>query len=144
MKSMMILIRMHSLKSKIILIFILIVIVVLLLQVGVFQSLISTIILEQSDTYFQETVNQIGKRVDLQLEQHEMTALNLSENQVLKNYLKDLKNNNINYNIAKYKITLGVLKFSNLDIIENIYIFPLEKDPINSYYTRAVRPETKH
>jgi two-component system sensor histidine kinase YesM len=135
---MMSLIRMHSLKSKIILIFILIVIVVLLLQVGVFQSLISTIILEQSDSFFQETVNQIGKRVDLQLEQHEMMALNLSENQVLKNYLKDLKNNNINYNIAKYKITREVLKFSNLDIFENIYVFPLEKDPINSYYTRAV------
>jgi two-component system sensor histidine kinase YesM len=135
---MMKLVRMHSLKSKIILIFILTAIVVLMLQVGVFQSLISTIILEQSDTYFKETVNQIGKRVDLQMQQHETTAFNMTENQVLKNYLKDLKDNSINYNIAKYKITREVLKLANLDVLENIYIFPIGKDPINCYYTRAV------
>jgi two-component system sensor histidine kinase YesM len=131
------LIRVHSLKSKIILIFLVIAIIVLMLQ-AVFQTLISTIIMQQSNAFFQETVHQIGKRVDLQMKQSENMALAITENQVLINYLKDLKNNNINYSIAKYKITREVLRLTNLEMIDNIYIFPIRHPPINSYFSAAI------
>lgn len=135
---MMKLFRMHSLKSKIIMIFIMIAFIVLVLQVGVFQSLISTIIMKQSNAYFQETVQQIGKRVDLQIEQSKSMALSITENQVLINHLRDLKDGNMNYSISKYKITREVLRLTNLEMIENIYIFPVRHEPIHCYYSMPI------
>jgi two-component system sensor histidine kinase YesM len=66
---MMRLIRIRSLKSKIILFFFLFASIVLLLKIGIFQQWIGTIILVKSDAYFQETVHQIGKREELHLKQ---------------------------------------------------------------------------
>ncbi|MDF2959719.1 MAG: yehU 4, partial [Paenibacillus sp.] len=126
---------MHTLKSKIILMFIMIASIVLVLQVGVFQSWISTIFMEQSDAYFRETVHQIGKRVDLQVEKSENMVQTITGNQVLINYLKDLKYNSINYNVAKYLITREVLRLTNLEMIDNIYIYPVKHEPISCYYS---------
>ncbi|TDF93754.1 sensor histidine kinase [Paenibacillus piri] len=127
--------KMHTLKSKIILMFILIASIVLILQVGVFQNWISTIFIEQSDAYFRETVHQIGKRVDLQVEKSEIMVQTITGNQVLKNYLKDLKYDSLNYNVAKYLITREVLRLTNLEMIDNIYIYPVKHEPISCYYS---------
>jgi two-component system sensor histidine kinase YesM len=135
---MMKLIRIRSLKSKIILFFILFASIVLLLQIGIFQHWIGAIILEKSDAYFQETVHQVGKRVDLQLKQFTTMATGMSNNQVVKNYLSDLKKHAINYNIAKYKISNEILRTTNLEWIDHIYIFPVGSQPINLYYTIPV------
>jgi two-component system sensor histidine kinase YesM len=135
---MMKLIRIRSLKSKIILFFILFASIVLLLQIGIFQHWIGTIILEKSDAYFQETVHQVGKRVDLQLKQFTTMATGMSNNQVVKNYLSDLKKQTINYNIAKYKISNEILRTTNLEWIDHIYIFPVGSQPINLYYSIPV------
>jgi two-component system sensor histidine kinase YesM len=115
--------------------FIMIASIVLVLQVGVFQSWISTIFMEQSDAYFRETVHQIGKRVDLQVEKSENMVQTITGNQVLINYLKDLKYNSINYNVAKYLITREVLRLTNLEMIDNIYIYPVKHEPISCYYS---------
>lgn len=130
--------KMHSLKSKLILFFIIIIGIVLILQIGISQYLISTIIVEKSGTYFQETINQIGKRVDLQIGQCEEMVLRITNNQVLRNYLKDLKHNKINYNIAKYKTTREILSLADLEMIDNIYIFTVRHPPINCYYSKAI------
>jgi two-component system sensor histidine kinase YesM len=135
---MMRLIRIRSLKSKIILFFFLFASIVLLLQIGIFQQWIGTIILEKSDAYFQETVHQIGKREELHLKQFTTLATGMSNNQVVKNYLSDLKKNTINYNIAKYKISHEILRTTNLEWIDNIYIFPIDLPPINLYYSKAI------
>jgi two-component system sensor histidine kinase YesM len=135
---MMRLIRIRSLKSKIILFFFLFASIVLLLQIGIFQQWIGTIIREKSDAYFQETVHQIGKREELQLKQFTTLAMGMSNNQVVKNYLSDLKKNTINYNIAKYKISHEILRTTNLEWIDNIYIFPIGFQPINLYYSIAI------
>ncbi|NOU92510.1 HAMP domain-containing protein [Paenibacillus sp. LMG 31456] len=127
--------KMHTLKSKIILMFILIASIVLVLQVGVFKNWISTIFMEQSDAYFRETVHQIGKRVDLQVEKSENMVQTITGNQVLKNYLKDLKYDSLNYNVAKYLITREVLRLTNLEMIDNIYIYPVKHEPISCYYS---------
>lgn len=129
--------RANTIKSKIILLFFLIACIVLLLQVVVFQHWISSIIMEKSDAYFQETIHQIGERVDLQVKQFNSKALSISGNQVVKNYLKDLENNNINYNIAKYRISGEIFRLSDLDfdVIDNICIYPVGLGPINFYYT---------
>ncbi|NHN30359.1 sensor histidine kinase [Paenibacillus sp. S3N08] len=126
---------MRTLKSKIILMFILTASIVLVIQVGVFQNWISTIYMEQSDAYFRETVHQIGKRVDLQVEKSDNMMQIITGNQVLKNYLKDLKYDSINYNVAKYLITREVLRHTNLEMIDNIYIYPVNHEPISSYYS---------
>ncbi|WP_165972286.1 cache domain-containing sensor histidine kinase [Paenibacillus piri] len=115
--------------------FILIASIVLILQVGVFQNWISTIFIEQSDAYFRETVHQIGKRVDLQVEKSEIMVQTITGNQVLKNYLKDLKYDSLNYNVAKYLITREVLRLTNLEMIDNIYIYPVKHEPISCYYS---------
>ncbi|WP_162251230.1 sensor histidine kinase [Paenibacillus sp. Root444D2] len=127
-----------SLKSKIILFFILFSSLILLLQIGIFQHWMGAIILKKSDTYFQETVNQVGKRVELQTKQFINLAVGMRNNQVVKNYLSDLKNHTINYNIAKYKISNEILRTTNMEWIDNIYIFPVSSQPINLYYSTAV------
>lgn len=127
--------RLRSLKSKIIMMFLVGASLVLLLQIGVFQRWISTIIVEKTDAYFQETVNQVGKRMDLQVKQFEATAIGIGANQVIKNYLRDINRNLINYNIGRYKIIRELLRQTNLDVIDNIDIYPLKQKPINFYYT---------
>lgn len=127
-----------SLKSKIILFFIFFSSLILLLQIGIFQHWMGAIILAKSDTYFQETVNQVGKRMELQLKQFTNLAMGMRNNQVVKNYLSDLKNHTINYNIAKYKISNEILRTTNMAWIDNIYIFPVGSQPINLYYSTAV------
>ncbi|MBW8351764.1 sensor histidine kinase [Bacillus sp. IITD106] len=62
----------------------------------------------------------------------------IKNNQVIKNYLKDVKNDRVNSNIAKYKITKEVFKLSNLDMIENIYIIPVNYKPMNLYYSSPI------
>lgn len=130
--------KMHTLKSKIILIFIMISSIVLVLQIGFFQNWISTIYMEQSDAYFRETVHQIGKRVDLQVEKSENIVQSITDNQVLKNYLKDLKYDSINYNVAKYLITREVLRLTNLEMIDNIFIYPYKHEPISCFYSGPI------
>jgi two-component system sensor histidine kinase YesM len=131
--------KIRSLKSKIIMFFIIFTSMILLLQIGVFQQWIRSIILEKSETYFQETVHQIGQRVDLQFHQFHTMALGIGNNQVVKNYLADLSEQSINYNIAKYKITYEILRTTNLNWIENMCIYPIGgQPPINLYYTKPV------
>lgn len=132
-------IKIHTLKSKIILFFILFACMILIVQIGVFQQWIRSIIMEKSEAYFQETVHQIGQRVDLQFHQFHTLALGIGNNQVVKNYLADLKVDSINYNIAKYKISYEVLRTSNLDWIENMIVYPIGgQPPINLFYTKPV------
>jgi two-component system, sensor histidine kinase YesM len=132
-------IKIRSLKSKIIIFFIIFASMILILQIGVFQQWIRSIIMEKSETYFQETVHQIGQRVDLQFHQFHTMALGIRNNQVMKNYLADLKEQSINYNIAKYKITYEILRSTNLNWIENMYIYPIGgQPPINLYYSNPV------
>jgi len=130
--------RIHSLKNKFILVFLLITSALLGLQVGVFQPWIGSIILEQTNAYFEETVRQIGKRVELQNGQFDESAESIRSNQVIQNNLKDLKYRKVNYNIAKYRISNQVLRLPNLDTIDNIVIFPVEGPPMNIFYSRAV------
>ncbi|MBD0380100.1 sensor histidine kinase [Paenibacillus sedimenti] len=132
------LLKMRSLKSKIILFFILFASIVMILQIGIFQHWIGAIILDKSDAYFEETVHQVGKRVELQLKQFNSLAVGMSNNQVMKNYLSDLKKQTINYNIAKYKISNEIIRTTNMEWIDNIYIFPVRSQPINLYYSIAI------
>ncbi|NRF95862.1 sensor histidine kinase [Paenibacillus frigoriresistens] len=132
-------IKIRTLKSKILLFFILFACIILLLQIGVFQKWIRSIIIEKSETYFKESVHQIGQRVDLEFNQFHAMAVGICNDQVVNNYLADLKKQSINYNIAKYKISNEILRTTNLDWIQNMYIFPVGgQPPINLYYSKAV------
>ncbi|MBP3963177.1 cache domain-containing sensor histidine kinase [Paenibacillus lignilyticus] len=131
-------IKVRSLKYKIILVFIIISLLVVILQAGFFQHWISGIILRQSEANLQETVRQIGKQVDLQYKQIDANARVIRNNQVLKNYLKDLNRHTINYQIAKYQIARQVVRLPNLEMIENIYIFPVDYPPMNLFYSDAI------
>ncbi|MBB3128511.1 two-component system sensor histidine kinase YesM [Paenibacillus rhizosphaerae] len=129
----------RSLRSKIMLLFIIFASLILILQMGVFQQWIRSIILEKSETYFQGTVYQIGQRVDMQFEQFGTMALGIGNNQVVKNYLADLKGHSISYTIAKYKISYEILRASKLSWIENMCIYPVDgQPPINLYYSVPV------
>ncbi|MBD2869035.1 cache domain-containing sensor histidine kinase [Paenibacillus arenilitoris] len=131
-------IRIRSLKHKIILAFLVISAALITLQMGVFQHWIDSIMLRQTEAYFQETVRQIGKRVDLQYRQIDENAKVIHNNQVIKNYLKDLKSHRINYQIAKYQIARQIVRLPDLEMIDNIYIFPVGYAPMNLFYTKAV------
>ena len=136
----------NSLKKKILLIFVVISTIVVFLHLVIFQQWISSIIQEKSDSYFQETVRQIGKRVEMQYQRIDEDVNKIKNNQVIKNYLKDIKNDRLHYNIAKFKIANEVLKLSNLDMIDNIYILPVNYQPMNLYYSSPifkVNQETK-
>ncbi|MBO7744423.1 sensor histidine kinase [Paenibacillus sp. MWE-103] len=139
-------IKIRSLKHKIIMVFSVITVILIILQVGFFQHWVSAIILRQSEAYFQETVRQIGKQVDLQHTIIDTNARVIRNNQVIKNYLKDLKQHTINYQIAKYQIARQIVRLPNLDKMENIYIFPVGYAPMNLFYTDAIfqiDPETQ-
>lgn len=128
----------YLLKRRIIALFI-IVCIILLLQICISQYFITNTITEKTLMYFQETVDQIGKRLDLQLKQYEDIVLDIANNKVIINYLTDLKCNRISdYNIAKFKIIREILKLTNLSIIENMYIFTYNYLPINCYYSKAI------
>lgn len=127
--------RIRSLKHKLIFIFFAITAIVLIVQVTVFQGWIGTIIRDQTKTYFEETIRQIGKRVEMQYEQFHENMESARQNQVIKNYLRDLKNNAIHYHIAKYKISNQVLRASKLDVIDNIFVFPVDHEPMNLFYS---------
>ncbi|WP_308639873.1 sensor histidine kinase [Paenibacillus silvisoli] len=131
-------IKVRSLKYKIIIVFIIISLILVILQAGFFQHWISGIILRHSEANLQETVRQIGKQVDLQYKQIDSNARVIRNNQVLKNYLKDLKRHTINYQIAKYQIARQIVRLPNLDMIENIYIFPIGYPPMNLFYSDAI------
>ncbi|WP_165822327.1 sensor histidine kinase [Paenibacillus montanisoli] len=131
-------IKFRSLKYKIIIVFIIISVILVILQAGFFQHWISAIILKQSEANLHETVRQIGKQVDLQYKQIDTNARVIRNNQVLKNYLKDLKRNTINYQIAKYQIARQIVRLPNLEMIENIYIFPVGYPPMNLFYSDAI------
>ncbi|SDX49435.1 sensor histidine kinase [Paenibacillus sp. CF384] len=131
-------IKVRSLKYKIILVFIIISFLLVILQAGFFQHWISGIILRQSEANLQETVRQIGKQVDLQYKQIDANARVIRNNQVLKNYLKDLNRHTINYQIAKYQIARQIVRLPNLEMIENIYIFPVGYAPMNLFYSDAI------
>lgn len=130
--------RLRTLKQKLIFIFCVISCIVLLIQITVFQTQISIIIKKQTHTYFEETLRQIGKRVELQNEKFYENMESIRKNQVIKNYLNDLNHNRIIYHIAKYKIGYQVLRTPNLETIDNIYIFPPEQAPMNLYYSNAI------
>lgn len=130
--------KIRSFKARLILFFVIIVTIVLVLQVGVSQYLISSIIVEKSNANFQETVNQIGNRVDLQVKQCEEIVQGITKNQVLKNYLKDLKYHRIYYQVAKYKIMREILRLTNLETIESIHVFIDGYAPINCYYENPI------
>ncbi|KIL38015.1 hypothetical protein SD70_29225 [Gordoniibacillus kamchatkensis] len=132
-------IRIRSLKAKIILLFIVFASLILFLQIVVFQKWIGAIIIEKSESYFQETVHQIGQRADMQFSQFRTMALGISNNQVVKNYLADVKDHNINYQIAKYKITNEIFRISRFDWIESMCIYPAGSEPpMNLFYTKPV------
>jgi two-component system sensor histidine kinase YesM len=124
----------RSFKLDLILFCVIIVIIVFILQIGVFQYLTRFIIVQKSNSYFQETVDQVGKRIELQLTQCEK-SMHIADNQALKNYLTSLRNGDINYYIAKYKIVREVLRPLDYDTIESIYIFTSQYPPINCYYS---------
>ncbi|WP_274362898.1 sensor histidine kinase [Paenibacillus thermotolerans] len=91
--------------------------------------------MEQTNTNFQETIRQIGKRVELQNEQFTENVEAIRNNQVIKNNLKDLKAQKLNYNVAKYRISNQVLRSPNLDTMDNIIIFPVNRPPMNIFYS---------
>lgn len=130
--------KVRSLKHKIFVAFMIVSAVLVTLQLGVFQHWVDRIILKRSEAYFQETVRQIGKRMEVQYRQIDETVRGIHNNQVIINYLKDLKNNRINYQIAKYQIARQALRSPNLDMIDNLYIFPVGYAPMNLFYTKAV------
>ncbi|WP_270879175.1 cache domain-containing sensor histidine kinase [Paenibacillus aestuarii] len=130
--------RLRTIKSKIIAVFIGFTCMVVMLQFGIFQQWIGTMILDNSESYFQETVHQIGKRMELQLKQFRTMAEGIGRNQVVINYLADLKFQQINYQIAKYKINYEVLRVTKLDWVDNMVIYPVYDPPINLYYTVPV------
>ena len=131
-------IKFRSVKHKVMLAFVILSAVLIVLQVSVFQHWINTIILQQAEDHFQETVRQIGKRVELEYQQIDADVRGIRNNQVIKNYLKDLKRNHVNYQVAKYQIARQILRLPNLETIDNIYIFPIDHPPMNLFYTKAV------
>lgn len=114
------------------------VITVLILQTLISNYLMKSLIVNRTEAYFQETVNQIGLCVDLQIEQSKDMVEIIINNQVMKNYLYDLKHEKANEQILNYKITREVLKTTDLSKVENIYIFPLWHRPINCFYSKAI------
>ncbi|MBS4197621.1 sensor histidine kinase [Lederbergia citri] len=130
--------KINSLKKKILLWFVVISSIVVFFHLVVFQQWISSIIQEKSDSYFRETVRQIGKRVEMQYQKIDEDVNKIKNNQVIKNYLKDIENDRVNFNIAKFKITKEIFKLSNLDMIDNIYIIPVNYKPMNLYYSSPI------
>ena len=131
-------IKIRSVKQKIICSFVVISVILIVLQVGVFQFWINSIILRQAEANFQETVRQVGKRAELQYEQMDENVRSILYNQIIKNYLTDLKRNNISYHVAKYQIARRIMKLPNLEMVDNIYIFPVGYMPMNLFYKEAL------
>lgn len=99
--------------------------------------IVNQVVVQRSNRFFQETVDQIGMRVDLQLLNANKKAEIIANSQLLKNYMKDLKYGEINYTIAKYSIMRNVIQMTDLEGIDGIYIFPEGKPTINCYYGEA-------
>lgn len=125
----------HTLKQDLILFCIATIIVVFCLQIVVYQYVVRFIIVKKSNSYFQETIEQVGKRVDLRIEQCQENIRMIADNQELKNCLVDLQDGEMDYYIAKYRIMREVLRPLDYNTIESICIFTSEYPPINCYYS---------
>lgn len=123
-----------SLRSKIFLTSIAVGFFIAIAFLLISRYIVNRVVVHRSNIFFQETVNQIGMRVDLQIQNANKKADMIANGQLLKNYMKDLKYGEINYNIVKYSIMRNVIKLIDLDGIDGIYIFPEGKPTINCYY----------
>ncbi len=132
--------KMHSFKFKLILFLILISCAVLLLQIFISSYFINNIITQKSMVFFRESIQQIGKRMDFQVNRRENFMHSIAQNQVIKNNLEDLNNLNSDYQMNINYIIREALKLKQSDggAVNDIYIFTTQGIPINCYYSEAV------
>lgn len=129
--------KVSTFKFRFILLLIVISIVILSLQIFVSKYYVGRIVVNKSQSFFEETVSQISKRIDLHMSQADVLVMEIKNDQRIKNYLIEIKNDKVFYYISKYKITREVLRKVNVKIADNIYIYTSNNQPINCCYSQA-------